>query len=425
MRWKGNKFSMNDDWYCKIADRESGPLSSDEVRFLLDRGKLAVKDEVRLGKEGKWRTIGSVEALKTSKYSTTRPATGSPQPGPVAIPTPRVSAPPPASSSVSEDHIVASRESDVPQENHPPIPMHFQNVNRSDADDFRRQIAIGAGIGAGIFFMLLLLLVLLLWAFSSGGGKGTGNGDGIGSGSGTGEGSGTGSGSGGGSGNESGDGSGQGSQGETSPSPEESNSPSQTESVPEMPPTSNTLPPSDRPVAREEPPKEEPSLSLFIDPRMSNPQQANRASNRGQGMGGGGGGGGGDFEGRLKRAGAKTGDVQISLLWNNFNDIDLHVICPSGARIFFGTRRSACGGELDVDMNAGGPQSNKPVENIYWPHGQAPQGRYQVYVHHYANHGGRDPTYFSVRVKVDGKEKTFKESLTFGAPPKLIYTFER
>ncbi|MEQ2006200.1 MAG: VWA domain-containing protein [Limisphaerales bacterium] len=55
---------------------------------------------------------------------------------------------------------------------------------------------------------------------------------------------------------------------------------------------------------------------------------------------------------RLKREEAKTGDVQISLMWDNLSDLDLHCIGPDGERIFHNHRRSTSGGELDVDMNS-------------------------------------------------------------------------
>lgn len=114
-----------------------------------------------------------------------------------------------------------------------------------------------------------------------------------------------------------------------------------------------------------------------------------------------------EFSQRLELAGAKSGDVQITLIWSNVNDLDLHCIEPGGALIFFASRKSPSGGELDVDMNAGGARTNRPVENIYWPKGQAPEGKYKVYVHHFANHGGLDPTGYKVNVLVGGRRQEF------------------
>ena len=84
-----------------------------------------------------------------------------------------------------------------------------------------------------------------------------------------------------------------------------------------------------------------------------------------------------ELQARLDREGARSGDVQISLMWDNYNDLDLHVVCPSGERIHGGNKISECGGELDVDANVR-PETKKPVENIVWPDFKAPPGEYKV-----------------------------------------------
>jgi hypothetical protein len=130
-----------------------------------------------------------------------------------------------------------------------------------------------------------------------------------------------------------------------------------------------------------------------------------------------------EFGNRLRQAGARSGDVQISLMWNNVNDLDLHCVDPSGEEIYYGHRRSASGGVLDVDMNASPPLTVRPVENIYWPQTAAPNGTYRILVNHYRNHRGRDPTQFTVRVYVKGFTTNLAGAITFRQPKRLVYQF--
>jgi hypothetical protein len=137
---------------------------------------------------------------------------------------------------------------------------------------------------------------------------------------------------------------------------------------------------------------------------------------------GGGGGGDKDFDRRLNVAGAKTGDIQISLLWDNVHDVDLHVIAPSGEHIMFAHRGSRCGGLLDVDMNVF-PQTARPVENVFWPPRGAPPGEYEVYVHHYQFHVGPDPTPFRVRIIAGGRKAIISGQVSAGQPPVRVARF--
>ena len=133
-----------------------------------------------------------------------------------------------------------------------------------------------------------------------------------------------------------------------------------------------------------------------------------------------------ELRARLEREGARSSDVQVSLMWNNYNDLDLHVVCPSGERIHGGNRKSACGGELDVDANVR-PDSRKPVENVVWPEGEAPAGTYQVFVHYYKKHKKRrskDPTKFQVIANAYGDLMEYGGELTFGEEIQLICTFD-
>jgi hypothetical protein len=104
----------------------------------------------------------------------------------------------------------------------------------------------------------------------------------------------------------------------------------------------------------------------------------------------------------------KNVDLRCSLMWNTFDDLDLHCITPKGEEIFFSQKVASCGGNLDVDRNAGHQETRKPVENIRWEKGKARRGKYKFFVRNYAYHEDtRGPIEFTVELENNGKIEHF------------------
>jgi hypothetical protein len=120
---------------------------------------------------------------------------------------------------------------------------------------------------------------------------------------------------------------------------------------------------------------------------------------------------------RLKDAGGRFENCSIraSLIWNTYDDLDLHVVTPKGQHIYYGSRSDSTGGELDVDRNAGGRETRTPVENIRWPKGMAPEGKYTVFVRNYAHHeADRKDVDFKVELDLDGEIQSFSGTMKAG-----------
>lgn len=140
-----------------------------------------------------------------------------------------------------------------------------------------------------------------------------------------------------------------------------------------------------------------------------------------------------EFSRRMNREKAKVGDVTCTLLWNDYSDLDLHLHCPDGSHISY-QNKEACGGYLDVDMNAGGAQSEEPVENVFFGDAEknieAMHGKYKVVVQNYSYHGSKlknpDPVPFKVRVLMDGKESVYTGACTGsgGSSNQTVVEFE-
>jgi hypothetical protein len=130
-----------------------------------------------------------------------------------------------------------------------------------------------------------------------------------------------------------------------------------------------------------------------------------------------------NLEELLRQHHAGSGDVRISLMWNNRNDLDLHVVDPNGEEINYQHRRSRSGGVLDIDMNAGAPLRAPAVENVFWPVNGAPRGTYKVYVNFYSKHDTVNQTAFTIRVLIRGRTSDFTGTIGTGQMKKLVHQF--
>lgn len=106
------------------------------------------------------------------------------------------------------------------------------------------------------------------------------------------------------------------------------------------------------------------------------------------------------------------GKLKITLLWDFYGDIDLHVVEPDGNLIFHRKLVSESGGHLDVDKKVGGVGS---AENIYWAD-VPPSGDYKVYIEFFRKSTIQEPSSGLCRVYV------FKDGVEVGRYDKMMQT---
>ncbi|MEM1232638.1 MAG: hypothetical protein AAGH70_00800 [Pseudomonadota bacterium] len=127
-----------------------------------------------------------------------------------------------------------------------------------------------------------------------------------------------------------------------------------------------------------------------------------------------------EIDERLNQAGAARGDLTFSLVWETIDDLDLHVNCPQGGRLFY-SNRNACSGTLDIDSNAGNStRTSRPVENAYF-NGPAP-GAYALRVNLFDSPSGSGRKNFQLRIREGSSVQTLRGSVS-SANPNWTYTY--
>jgi len=121
----------------------------------------------------------------------------------------------------------------------------------------------------------------------------------------------------------------------------------------------------------------------------------------------------------IANAGARTGPVTVSLLWDTNDDLDLYVTSPLGDTVYYGNMYSSSGGILDVDRQVNTFVLH-PVENIYWD--EPPYGEYTVKVNVFRKRtSGSTP--FQVRVVIDGESRIYNASVDTGTVTVCTFTY--
>jgi hypothetical protein len=121
--------------------------------------------------------------------------------------------------------------------------------------------------------------------------------------------------------------------------------------------------------------------------------------------------------------GGDTGLITITLTWDTYDDLDLHLIEPSGNRIYFDNKVSSSGGTLDVDVNADGrAYTDNALENIYY-RGTPPSGTYTVYVHFYKRVSSQQSIPYQVFVKMGNTKRNFSGTHSTQGSMHTIHSF--
>lgn len=121
-----------------------------------------------------------------------------------------------------------------------------------------------------------------------------------------------------------------------------------------------------------------------------------------------------EIEARLRERSAMEGSLQVSLVWSGRSDLDLSMKCGTGTIDY--TKKTGCGGQLDIDSNDGRNATSSPVENIVWAsQSNIPPGALPIFVtlFDYRGEPAHDVPY-TIRVVRKQADRVISENLING-----------
>ncbi|MEP6262017.1 MAG: hypothetical protein ABJ092_10600 [Gillisia sp.] len=102
------------------------------------------------------------------------------------------------------------------------------------------------------------------------------------------------------------------------------------------------------------------------------------------------------------------GCLSFTLIWNSIDDLDLNVTDARNNNIYYKNYCRSCenkfssaGGQLDIDLNAGGVNTSQPVENVYFKC-TPPSGIYTVRVHFFEKRSN-SPVNYNLLIRNNGR----------------------
>lgn len=120
--------------------------------------------------------------------------------------------------------------------------------------------------------------------------------------------------------------------------------------------------------------------------------------------------------------GGSIGEVTITLAWQTTDDLDLHIVEPSGEIIYFENKVSRSGGRLDIDKNADDVLISNPIENVFYE-SSPPRGKYGISVHYYGANSGAARIPYKIYINIGGEQNQLSGTLYSVGDMHAVYEF--